>query len=451
MERSITCELLSSLPCCVGVCEPMAGTMVVSKVMPNPLSYRRKLFYGWWIVLTAGLGLALGYAPIIVYSLGIFLKPLTKEFHSSRSNISLAFTLANAAQAIVSPQVGRWADRWGARRVILVGTVLFGLLLIFSLLRSTSLWPLYLLFVLLGMTGTGAAPVPYSKVVSNWFDKRRGLALGLTMVVFGAGVIAMPSLTQRLLTILGWRGAYASMGLIVLFVSVPLVALVLKENPGEIGLLPDGEATARPTASEGRSNEGIAWHDARHDSVFWTIIVAFSLVGASVTGCVLHLAAMLTDRGIPAERAALAVSLLGGAVLIGRVASGYSLDRFFAPLVAVFFFGAAAVGIVLLWSGVAGGTAYVAAFLVGLGTGAEVDLIAFLTSRYFGLRAFGEIYGYAFGGYVLAGALGPWLMGLGFDRTGSYRAILAGFLAATLVATVAILRLGPYRYRPPSI
>ena len=178
------------------------------------------------------------------------------------------------------------------------------------------------------------------------------------------------------------------------------------------------------------------------------MISAFFLIGASVHGCVVHLAPMLTDRGITAERAALASSLLGGALLIGRVASGYLLDRFFAPRVAMLFFGGAALGIGLLWSGAARGPAYVGAFLVGLGMGAEVDIIAYLTSRYFGLRAFGEIYGYAFASYVLAGALGPWLMGLSFDRSGSYRIILASFLVATSVAATMMLRLGPYRYRP---
>lgn len=418
--------------------------------MPNPPSDRIKLFYGWWVVLTAGLGLSLGYAPIVVYSLGIILKPLIKEFHASRGDISLAFALANVAHAIATPRVGQWTDRLGARRVILFATAVFGLLLISSLVRSARLWHLYLFYVLLGAVGSGAAPVPYGKVVSNWFDKRRGLALGLTMVGFGAGVVAMPFLTQRLLTILGWRGAYASLGLIVLFVGIPVIGLFLKENPEEMGLLPDGEAVTHPTASERQSREGIDWYHAWHDPVFWTIVAAFFLVGASVHGCVLHLAPMLTDRGIPAERAALAVSLLGGAVLIGRIASGYSLDRFFAPRVAVFFFGAAALGIILLWSGAAGSTAFVAAFLVGLGMGAEVDVIAYLTSRYFGLRSFGEVYGYVFGSYALAGALGPWLMGLGFDSTGSYRAVLAGFLVATLLAVVAILRLGPYRYLPLS-
>jgi cyanate permease len=271
------------------------------------------------------------------------------------------------------------------------------------------------------------------------------------MFGLGSGAIIIPSLTQRLITILGWRGAYASIGLLVVVVSVPVVGLFLKETPEKMGLLPDGEITAHSTATGQRSSEGAAWYDAWHDPAFWIMISAFFLVGASVHGCVVHLAPMLTDRGITAERAALASSLLGGALLIGRVGSGYSLDRFFAPRVAMFFFGGAALGMVLLWSGAAGGTAYLAAFLVGLGMGAEVDIIAYLASRYFGLRAFGEIYGYAFASYALAGALGPWLMGLGFNRTGSYRAVLAGFLVATLLATVAMLRLGPYRYRPPMI
>lgn len=111
-------------------------------------------------------------------------------------------------------------------------------------------------------------------------------------------------------------------------------------------------------------------------------------------------------------------------------------------------FGAAAFGIALLRTSAASGLVFLAAFLIGLGMGAEVDIIAYLTSRYFGLRAFGEVYGYAFASYILAGALGPWLMGLGFDRSGSYGSILVGFLLATLLAPVLMTRLGPYRFRP---
>jgi cyanate permease len=178
------------------------------------------------------------------------------------------------------------------------------------------------------------------------------------------------------------------------------------------------------------------------------MVGAIFLVGASVHGCVLHLAPLLSDRGVSPQRAALAISFTGSAILIGRVGSGYLLDRFFAPRVATCLFGAAAFGIALLRTGAASGLVFLAAFLIGLGMGAEVDIIAYLTSRYFGLRAFGEVYGYAFASYVLAGALGPWLMGLGFDRSGSYGSILVGFLLATLLAAVLMTRLGPYRFRP---
>jgi len=105
-------------------------------------------------------------------------------------------------------------------------------------------------------------------------------------------------------------------------------------------------------------------------------------------------------------------------------------------------------GIVLLRAAAGTPLVFLAVFLIGLGMGAEVDIIAYLTSRYFGLRAFGEIYGYAFASYTLAGAVGPWLMGLGFDRSGSYGFILVGSLLATLLAAILMSRLGPYRFRP---
>ena len=139
---------------------------------------RTHVFYGWWVVLTAAIGLCLGYAPIFVYSFGVFLKSLIAHFHSSRTSISLAFTLANVMQSVGAPLAGRLVDRLGPRKVILPSTLVFGLVLISFECFSTSLWQLYVLFIILGFIGTGTAPVPYGIVVSRWFDQRRGLALG---------------------------------------------------------------------------------------------------------------------------------------------------------------------------------------------------------------------------------------------------------------------------------
>jgi MFS family permease len=412
------------------------------------MSERPRFFYGWWIVVVSAIGLGLGYAPIIVYSFGVFIKPLTQELHSNRASISLAFTLANLLQSVSSPLAGRLADRFGARRVILLSTVILALLLVSSHLLSAKLWDFYVFYGLLGFVGSGPAPIPYVKVISRWFDRRRGLALGLTMFGIGSGAILMPALTQRLIAMLGWRSTYMVIGLLVLVVSVPAVAFFLKESPEEMGLLPDGAIAARQAAEKQNIAEGMAWRDTRHSKAFWLMVGAIFLVGASVHGCVLHLVPLLSDRGVSSNRVALATSFLGSALLIGRVGSGYLLDRFFAPRVAMCLFGAAACGIALLRIGAASGFVFLAVFMIGLGMGAEVDIIAYLVSRYFGLRAFGEVYGYAFASYVLAGALGPWLMGLGFDRSGSYGSVLVGFLLATLLAVVLMTRLGPYRFRP---
>jgi MFS family permease len=132
--------------------------------------------------------------------------------------------------------------------------------------------------------------------------------------------------------------------------------------------------------------------------------------------------------------------------MIARLASGYLQDRFFAPRVAVGVFVLAALGMALLWTGRGGSVALGAAFLVGVGMGAETDIIGFLVTRYFGLRAFGAAFGFAFGSFVLAGGFGALLMGAGFDRSGSYRLPLVGCFVATVLAVALFTRLGPYRY-----
>jgi predicted MFS family arabinose efflux permease len=236
--------------------------------------------------------------------------------------------------------------------------------------------------------------------------------------------------------------------MLVLVVSVPIVAFFLKESPEERGLLPDGVSVARNVGQKQNSEEGLNWWEARRSATFWLMVSALFLVGASVHGCVVHLAPLLSDQGLTPQRVALAITVLGTALMIGRVASGYLLDRVFAPRVAMWIFGAVAFGIALLRTAAGTRLVFLAVFLIGLGMGAEVDIIAYLTSRYFGLRAFGEIYGYAFASYTVAGALGPWLMGLGFDRSGSYGSVLVGFLLATSLAVVLMTRLGPYRFRP---
>jgi MFS family permease len=406
--------------------------------------HSRQIFYGWWVVLASAIGLFWG-VPITVYSFSVFFKPLMQEFHAGRAAVSLAFTLKLIAAAICAAPIGWLTDRYGARRVILTSTGIFGSILLANRLLSGSIAQFYCFYVLLGFCVGGVGPIPYGSLVSHWFDRRRGLALGLTMLGIGVGAVIMPSVAQTLIARFGWKTAYSILGAAVLLICWPVLAFVLKEKPEDFGLFSDG-ASARTGGME-YVQEGLTAHEAWRSRNFWLMALAFTLVSASVQGCVVHIVPMLNDRNLGPQAATLGSSLIGAAVMIGRIGTGYLLDRTFAARLASILFAVSALGIALLLLGNRA-TAFAAAFLVGLGLGAEVDLIPYLASRYFGLRDFGKVYSSLFAAFAFAGALGPLIMGAGFDRTGSYRDPLITFLVAAVFAAALITLLGPYRFHP---
>jgi predicted MFS family arabinose efflux permease len=263
------------------------------------------------------------------------------------------------------------------------------------------------------------------------------------MTGLGAGAVVMPAIVHRLITGFGWRNAFGTIGALILIFPVPLIGLLFRESPEQMGLLPDGEAGRRPMV---KTSEGFEWREIRRTRTFWWMILAFGLASASVQGCYVHLAELFTDRGSGVAAAA-AISTAGLALFLGRSATGYFLDRYFAPNVSLFVFALAAAGIAMLWTNAGTAPALAGAFLVGLGIGSEVDIIAYLMSRYFGLRSLGKALGFALGMFVLAGGLGPLIMGFLFDHMVSYRVPLAAFFAATLLAAVVLGRLGPYRFK----
>ena len=408
---------------------------------------RLNVFYGWWVALTAALGLFLNTGTIVVFSFGFFARAIGQEFHGGRAKISLAFTIHNLTAALFNPMAGRLVDRYGPRKVLLPFTAGFGLILISSWFLSEAIGQLYVFYFALGVVSGGAGAMSYTDVVSHWFDRHRGLAISVMMLGMGLGAITIPSVSQRLVAALGWRLAYTVFGFSVLLIPLPVVAAFLKERPEHMGLLPDGAGETQISTPVAANDVGLGLRDAVRTSEFWTIVCSLFLVTASVHACFIHLPAILTDRGSSAQLAAFASSLFGVGLFVGRVGCGYLLDQFFAPRVAAVLFAAVAIGIVFLGLGHTIWSACVAAVLVGLGIGAEVDIIAYLTTRYFGLRSYGAIFGWIWAVFGVSGGLGAYLMGFGFDKTGSYVVPLIGFFCAAVVATVLIAALGPYRYR----
>jgi len=383
---------------------------------------------GWVIVMTAVAGITVSFGSLVIFTFGVFLKPLSDRFGWSRAEISLAFTLTALMVAVFSPFIGRLVDRVGARKVLLPCVAVYGVA--FCCLASVkTLGGLYAIYVLLGVVGNGTTQLCYARVISAWFDRRRGLALATMMAGVGAGAIGIPPLATWLIETRGLHQAYLLLGASIFVLGMIPAALWLRETPPNSG---------RTNPEVSTLKIGVGGAQAVRMPVFWFLLAGFFLFSVSVNGSVAHLIPILTDRGIASATAALAASTLGVLTLCGRLLTGVLLDRFFGSRVAGIFFGIAAVGVAILSQAREIATAFLGAALIGLGMGAEADVMPYLISRYFGLASFSEIYGYAFTAYALAGALGPLLMGWSFDRFHSYSTALL-YLAAAMFTGAAVL------------
>jgi MFS family permease len=438
--------------------------------------------------------------PIVFFTFGLFLGPITAEFGWDRATFSSSLLVGHTLAAIAYPFMGRAIDRYGIRRVTLTFIPIFALATAAVALTPPSSLVFIALAGFCGLVSVGQAPPAYAKAVSAWFDERRGLALGIAMAGIGLGATLVPQVARWVIAGYGWRAGYVALGALTFMVAFPAVALFIREPergerlPPEGGshrerLPPEGGSHREPVASgfepeasglepeasglepvasglepeasglepvaSGFSRksvrlqpdeDGLSVRESIRSSTFWLLAVSVFLVVTTINGMVGHLVPMLTDRGVNVAQATTTLSAVGLSTIAGRVIAGYLLDRFFAPYVAAGLFVLPLVSIALLTGGAGGVAPVVAAMALGFGLGAEVDVIGYLTGRYFGLRVYGEIYGYLFAIFTLGTGLGPVLMALAFDVTRSYDMTLTGFAAALVAASLLVSRLGPYRF-----
>jgi MFS family permease len=383
---------------------------------------------GWRVLLAAATGVACGLSGIPFYALSSFIAPLHADFGWTRGEIGIAGTILVVGNFFTGPIVGHFCDRYGARRLVLPSAVLLALATAGLRFIGGPLLTLYGGYALVVIVGAATTSVTYTRVVTTWFKRSRGLALGITMA--GSGVIAIvtPLLMAQVIGGFGWRAGYLVCALVTL-IPVPLIALLLRERP-------------QSRIDADRPVPGATPGAAVRDRRFWTLVAAAALFSPAISAVVIHLQPILADIGLSTPRAASCAALLGVGIILGRFLSGSLLDRLYGPLVAMILFLMPAAGYLLLYSQWVS-LAPIAVLIVGMSLGAEGDVFAYFISRYFGLRSYAELFGWIFGVMCLGGALGPLLI-LMLPVNHGYGVALRLFACLCVAAALLLGTLGRY-------
>ncbi len=258
---------------------------------------------GWKIVLAGFFGVMVSFAAVVPYTFGLFLKPLSIAFGWHREAISAGFSIAALTLAAASPGLGFLLDRYGPRRIILPCIVVFSAAYV-SLSRLTPhLIHFYFVYFLIGIVGNGTAYLGYSRAISTWFNRRRGLALSVMLAGGGCGAMLLPVVVQASIAHYGWRTAFVIVGILAFALGFPLAALFVREQP----IHQNGHAPIHAGESVRRVLRG---------RIFWLIAATVCLYAVSVNGTIAHLSALLTDRGVSTQGAAYAIATVGATGLI---------------------------------------------------------------------------------------------------------------------------------------
>ncbi len=397
------------------------------------------VFYGWWIVggcfvaLFVGLGVGI-YAP------PVFLVPLQNHFGWSRAAIAAGSASAAVIGGVASPVVGACIDKYGSRTMMIFGALVMGTAMLL-LSAMTALWQLYVLNVVAAIGFTCCGPIPIQTLISNWFRRRRGLAMGIAQTGVGFGGLVMAPLAGLLVARVGWRLAFAVLGGVILTTITAMVLAVVRSRPAEMGLLPDGDAVV----SEGGEGEaghgvgiGIDVGAALRTGAFWVLAAAHFLwlfASSSILG---HFVAHLRDVGFESGVAAGALGLIGGASVAGRIVVGYFADSSSKRGVMSAALVLSALSVTLLLSIASRGALPLFVVSYGLAVGGIAVLFPLLVGEYFGLLAFGKILGLIAIAATLGMAAGPVLTGRIYDVTGSYRPAFTLLVGVFVAAALAI-------------
>jgi MFS family permease len=384
----------------------------------------KRFFYGY-IVAAAGFGIWLigwgTYTPCF----SVFFKPLLAEFGWSRAETSLAYSLSFLVQAGLAIVMGWLTDRLGPKIVM---TVLGSFLGVCYLLMSqvSALWQFQINYALVGGIGVSTLTVPVMVTVSRWFEKKRGLMIGIVQAGNGVGGFIFPPFAGWLILAYGWRSAYVMLGIIA-FAGMMIVGLFLKRDPRDTGQLPDGERAfvkvEKKHSNPGIKGAGVPLREAIHTRLFWMIAGIYFSFGFCRSTFLAHIPAHVQDLGFSLADGANVLAVITGSSMFSRIGMGRVADRIGNRKAFMISFAATAIS--LIWGLAADDLwkLYLFAFAFGVGWGNQAVLRFSLTSEVFGIASLGLVMGLLGVAESVAATFGSYFAGYIFDVFGSYQPV----------------------------
>jgi sugar phosphate permease len=389
-------------------------------------------------------GLTLGPSTLLVFCFGIFIGPLLKEFGWSIGAISLGGTILAISNAIATLFAGALVDRIGPRKLVLWTLPVFGAAVAALSFATPDIMVFYVLISVAALLGIGAWPVVYNKAVAGWFDRTLGFNLGLANAGIGIGAALLPVLLAYVIPTYGWRSGYMVLGALAL---VPWIIAFFTLHDS---VAPD-RGSSSPATTHLAAAPSLTMQESRATTEFWLIIAGYVALGVASVAIVVHLVRILIDSGLSPAEVAKLQGVLGISLIIGRVCTGWLIDRISATWLMAFFCAAAALALGALGAGAPLAFVPLCVAMIGFVIGAEFDVLGYLIPRYFGRADFGKIYGFNYAVFQFAGAGAVALLGISRGASGSYSFGLYVIGAVLAVGAICFALLPRYRFVPTKI
>jgi MFS family permease len=401
----------------------------------------KNIYYGWWIVFAC---FCIGFyvSGITFYGFTALFEPFRKEFGWSYTQISLAASLRGMEMGIFAPLMGFLVDRWGSRKILLVGITTVGLGIV-MLSFTRSLWMFYGAFLLIGFGAGGSTSVVTMSAVAQWFDKNVGKALGLMSAGFGAGGLMVPVIVW-LIDVLQWQGALIVLGVGGWVLGIPL-SLVIRSKLEQSGHLSDGRQVGDSTAGHERKGEGVevSFREIVRNRSFLLLNLIEGIRMMTVATVAIHVMPYLGSIGLSRARAGLVAAAIPIISVAGRISLGWLGDIFEKRYVISLAFAFMGAGILAFCFAQVEWSLLLFLLFFPPSFGGMMVLRGATLREYFGKESFGKMIGIVMGSASVGGIIGPTLAGLVFDSLGSYYFIWLALSGLAGVAVILALKLKP--------